>query len=48
MNKTISNILIFVAGVAVGSVAACMLTKERYKRYYAAIADEESDSVKAV
>ena len=48
MNKTISNILIFVAGVAVGSVAACMLTKERYKRYYAAIADEEIDSVKAV
>lgn len=48
MNKTISNILIFVAGVAAGSVAACMLTRERYKRYYAAIADEEIESVKAV
>ena len=48
MNKTISNILIFVAGVAAGSVAACMLTKERYKRYYAAIADEEIESVKEV
>ena len=48
MNKTISNILIFVAGAAAGSVAACMLTMERYKRYYAAIADEEIASVKAV
>lgn len=48
MNKTISNILIFVAGAAIGSVAACMLTKERYKRYYAAIADEEIESVKSV
>lgn len=48
MNKTISNILIFVAGIAAGSVAACMLTRERYKRYYAAIADEEIESVKAV
>lgn len=48
MNKTIGNILIFVAGVAVGSVTACMLTKERYKRYYAAIADDEIESVKAV
>lgn len=48
MNKTISSILIFVAGVAAGSVTACMLVKERYKRYYAAIADEEIESVKAV
>lgn len=48
MNKTISSILIFVAGAAVGSVTACMLVKERYKRYYAAIADEEIESVKAV
>ena len=48
MNKTISSILMFVAGAAVGSVTACMLVKERYKRYYATIADEEIESVKAV
>jgi len=46
MNKTISNILIFVAGIAVGSVTACALTKERYRKYYADIADAEIESVK--
>lgn len=42
MNKTINNILVFVAGAAVGS----LITWKMSKTYYARIAQEEIDSVK--
>lgn len=43
MNKTIKDILVFVAGAAIGS----FVTWEVTKRYYSKIADEEIESVKA-
>lgn len=44
MNRTITNVLIFVGGVAVGSLATWKLVKTKYER----IAQEEIDSVKEV
>lgn len=44
MNKTLSNIMIFAAGSAIGSIATWKIVEEKYKR----IAQEEIDSVKEV
>lgn len=44
MNKMFSNILLFVGGVAVGSITTWQLVKTKYERF----AQEEIDSVKEV
>lgn len=44
MNSTLSNILIFTAGAAIGSVVTWKLLKTKYEQ----IADEEIESVKEV
>ena len=44
MNDTLSKVLIFVAGAAVGSVVTWRLVETKYKK----IADEEIKSVKEV
>lgn len=46
MNKIIKDILVFAAGVAVGSITASQVFKGYYKKYYSEIADEEIASVK--
>ena len=44
MNSTLSKVLIFAAGAAIGSAVTWKLIKEKYER----IAQEEIDSVKEV
>ena len=44
MNKTLTNLAIFVAGAAVGSIATWAIVKKKYEQ----IANEEIKSVKEV
>ena len=44
MNKTLSNLFIFAAGAAIGSVVTCKIVKDKYAR----LAQEEIEAVREV
>lgn len=46
MNSTLSKIIIFATGAAIGSVVTLELVKEKYKTFYAKRSEEEIESVR--